>query len=376
MASDTPTDTSEPIDAEFEPAPPRSEPERRKGPGWFATLMIAILAMIGGGALGYAGSEYLPGRLAISGDAPRPASASDLDAGLAAAETGRSTLRDSIAALERRLASTETELSQLASRDDSTARQIDRLSDRIGALETATPGAVAASDSLAAIRSRLDSVETDIRDVETQSGELAALRNELSALSTDIERLGGEVSALEVRLETQGEIARSRAASLSEAALALSTIEAAARRGQGFSAALGNLRAARPDAPGLAALEPIAAEGAPTLDQLSARFNDMVRDVEAAGRGETGDGALGIAEQIFGDAIEIRREGEVGTSPPLERARAALAEGDLGGAIAALETLPEPALEAARPWLDGARARRTLERSLDTLRLGLMREER
>ncbi len=74
--------------------------------------------------------------------------------------------------------------------------------------------------------------------------------------------------------------------------------------------------------------------------------------------------------------MQVRREGDTPVFEALDTAEEALADGDLGGAIVALEQIDGPAGESLQGWLDEARARRTLERTLDTLRLDLMAEDR
>lgn len=390
--TDTSQDTEtgpEPIDAEFEPARgPEPGKVGRHGPGWGGALILALFAAAAGGAIGYGGSELAPGMLTriVTFDGPGTPRAAIEDA-RNANETARADLRaelgGQIDALSRRVQDLEARLDDMPSvpsraelEDTFASREaIAALRRRLSALESVgatgdddAPAPAALSRSVAALAARMD-------ELETASGR-AATREDFAALREELDRLGTRLAEAEANFGARQEAASSRQAARTEAALALSTIEAAARRGQGFAAALTNLQAVRPDAPSLGVLEPIALDGAPTLSALKGRFGQMAEAVRQAARpvGE-GNGALSVAERLFGDAIEVRREGEPAVVATLEAARAALDEDDLGGAISALETLEEPALAAAQPWLEDARARRTLERALDGLRLALMRED-
>ena len=373
---------AEPIDAEFEPASGPAPGTVRSGPGWGAALVLAVLAAAGGGAIGYGATQMLADR---SNDQLVDVTADAFIGVRAENETAREALKselsEEIAALERRLDTAEAAIANTPGRaaqadltDDFASREaLAALRRRVLALETTTPaGSTGASpdglaQSVAALVARLDTLEA--RDPG------AAMIDDLAVLRSEMDGFSDRLTNLEVELREGARAASSRQAARTEAALALSTIEAAARRGQGFSAAFANLQSVRPDDASLAALEPIALDGAPTLGALKARFGPMEDAVRAAARPEASGDALSVAERFFGDAIDVRREGEPAVAGALDAARVALDEDDLGGAISALETLDRDALTAANTWLDAARARRTLERTLDGLRLALMRED-
>lgn len=79
---------------------------------------------------------------------------------------------------------------------------------------------------------------------------------------------------------------------------------------------------------------------------------------------------------IFGDGIQIRREGETTNRGTLEAAASSLEAGDLPGAIALIDTL-DPDLQAVfTDWRNNADDRHMLEQSLEALRLTMIAEER
>ena len=67
-------------------------------------------------------------------------------------------------------------------------------------------------------------------------------------------------------------------------------------------------------------------------------------------------------------AAETSRLGVIPDMSQIQlHADAALNAGDLAGAVSALDHLPEPAASTAAPWLDDARARLTLDRTVASL---------
>jgi hypothetical protein len=105
---------------------------------------------------------------------------------------------------------------------------------------------------------------------------------------------------------------------------------------------------------------------------LSNRLNEVAGQVATATEppAQSDWGAQTLA-RIRG-LVTIRRiEGTSQTGPEaaVGAAQAALARGDLAGAVAALGGLVGPSAEAARPWLEMARERLSVERSIEQLQL-------
>jgi hypothetical protein len=383
-----PPDPDEPIDVEFREAEP--EKPLRRGPGWGASVLLTAVAALGGGLIGYAGAVHAPGL--IGGAKPEAAPEPELPENLveradltreaeARLELERTVSRD-VSRLEERLDSAEERLAVPPVRIEGGVSadlrdELSALEDRLDAMEAIEPdagGAVsdgALARTVASAVSRLDTYEVRL-DTELGRQESGTLD-----LESEIQDVRDMVLELRTDLNSAHSETESRSMAAAEAALALSTIDAAARRGQAFGPALEALRRVRPNLSGLAALTPIAATGAPTLDDLVRQFPDAAAAARAALQADTEQsGALGIAGRLFGDAVQVRREGDTPVFEALDTAEEALADGDLGGAIVALEQIDGPAGESLQGWLDEARARRTLERTLDTLRLDLMAEDR
>lgn len=157
-------------------------------------------------------------------------------------------------------------------------------------------------------------------------------------------------------------------------ALGVAELEDAARGGHPFAANLATLRKLAPDpatAALLAPLEPLAAQGVPTLAQLKRDWPEAARRATAAQVGADYGGWLGTVMARLASLVTIRRVGaDVAgddTEALLARAGARLDGDDLAGAVALVERLPEPAARAVAPWLERARTRLTAEAALGRL---------
>ena len=389
------TDAAEPIDAEFEPArdaAPRVERVNKRGPGWLSSFMMMLLASAGGGVIGYGAALYAPewrgtpGLESLAEQQDANASAlGDLSERLDGLEdeASQQVRKPAQAEPETRLSALRAEIEDMIEAGARERERGDKLARRVAILEGAGERDGASPEevtrSLSALNGRVDALSARLEGLDEGIGAGAStterIAGEAAAMSQEITMLKAQISGLRDTVEALASQPQPEAGSLGKAALALSQIEAAARRGQPFPGALADLSAAMPDAAPADALGPIASTGAPTIETLAADFPAIAVRVRKAGQDATDSQASGLAGRVFGDFIEVRRDEDIPASQALDTAGTALETGDLGGAIAALERLEGKAGEAAAPWLEAARKRRTLERSLDMLRLELMRQE-
>jgi hypothetical protein len=245
---------------------------------------------------------------------------------------------------------------------------------RAGDLDTALAAskrdgaqAVAAvAEQAKALAGRVDGLE---KGFDPQS--FIALRNGLNDL-------GGKIDVLGKRLD-QAEKAASaaRAQGLADAALALAVAQL--RRmidsGQGFSAELAACRAlAGADAKLAASLDALASlssGGIATRAALADEFQESAAAIARASlqRGETG--WLRAVIDRLDSLVTIRPVGAdvAGETPRARaaRAEALLARNDLAGAVRALGGLDGRPAEAAKPWLDRAKARLAAEAAVASL---------
>lgn len=251
-------------------------------------------------------------------------------------------------ALERRLAGLEA-------RPAPAMPDLAPLAARVGQIE----GLQARIDRLG---ERLDAAVAATRSVEAADAQRAeALRGRLEA------GLAEAQSRLEARLGTlergvNDALARQEAAGRQ----ALTALETRARTLTAVVGLATALEAGRPLAPHLAvlgspspALARFAATGAPTEARLRLEFEDAARAARAAQdatpRGTLAESALAR----LGGLVTIRRGEQVvwgeETEAHLERARRALAAGEMEAVLAALDALHPAAKEAMAPWITRAR---------------------
>lgn len=387
MSDTPPLNPEDPIDAEFEPATPKPRTRSENALGWPALV-----------SLGLAGASFLLAFLAL-GWIPGMGASSDqsetriaaLEASLEKAEASRSELLSRIETMQtvnqqnrtsnRRLEDQFTDFSERLEQSEIT---VDAVAAAIKAVEAAQANMVTATDETGApvvaeinplILSRLEALETTLEgfDPEAETNradpellvELAALRADLKALQ----------EAEATRDAAASEVEQQSAGSSAEAALALSAIEAAARRGRPFLTAYQQLLTALPENAAVEALAPLSISGAPTMADLRVRFAPLKRaalDEDA----RTAGGGAGLMRSIFGDGIKVRREGAENVVDQLDEAEAALAENNLTRAISLVKSLPEPVQTVFTDWLSSAVQRESLETALEALRLTMIAEDR
>jgi len=226
-----------------------------------------------------------------------------------------------------------------------------------------TPAAPTPRDETA---DRLASLEAKVAD----GGAVAALRAEN-------ERLAGEIAALKSQISSYERERAVRARQRERAQSFLSAVEnlrAAAAGAGSYAAALDLVSAAVGDDPKAAeVLKPLhtrAERGVPTRQMLAARFDSVAAD---AMRAEAGGkpGLWGNVSEQIAHLIVVRRTGARAPAGSIEaalwKADVSLRAGDLAGAVGALDGIPEPASAAVEPWLDDARARLALDRTVAAL---------
>lgn len=329
----------EPIDAQFEPAPdPLPGPDAGPGPGWRALVMASLMAALAGAAGGAVAARLIP---AAPEGAPR----------IAAEEPARlQEMEAALVALETDLARLESRMSQRQG-GSGNLQALEALEERIGRLERSDRNAAMAGDPSPAL--------------------MAAIDSRLQAL---------EASAARPTPPPMADPAVNEAAARrADAALALSAIEAAARRGSGFEADYRILRQAGPSDGPIRRLAPFT-EGVATLADLHASFPAVRDDVIRAARPQEpapAGGGLSWIDRIMGDAVTVRPADEV--PEPVEvhlaEAGAALAAGDLAASLQAMGRLDNPLVSSAQDWIEEANRRLALEAVLEDIRKSLIESE-
>ncbi len=323
-----------PIDAQFEPAPAGAEPAPRPRPGWAALGAASLAAALVGGAAGAFGTTLL---------APK----SDV----AALEARLDEVAAVQAAIDEKLAEPAAASAELGG----LIRQLDAVSRRLDQ-------AIAAGgdpEAFADLSARLDALER--RAPATPSADVALLTARLASLEAATQAAAAESSAA---VKSSG--------SRANAALALSAIESATRRGAGFESDYRALRDAVPGNEQIKRLAPYIS-GVPALTTLQAEFPKVRAAILAATTPET-SGRLSWIDRTFGDAVSVRPAGgkHSAVSKALDAAAAALDAGDLPLALQSMAGLEPAAAAAAEDWTRRANRRITLEQALEDVRLSLI----
>ena len=375
-------DENAPIDAEFEPALPRTPSlTRRRGPSWLAFLVLGGISLLSF-ALAAAAFGLIPRLKAGSGDI------AVLKTEIATLKTERDMAQEARADLALKITDRDAELRVLNStlKDISGAvaiveNRIEIVRDRVDEI-AARPALASAIDPdtgepvLTPVNPLvLDRLETLENAISTFPAVAPLTTDETNALSAQIAQLRAEIENLREAGDRPNLPSISEVENLdADAALALSAIEAAARRGQPFQSGYQRLVSAMPDNRQVIALQPLAATGAPTLADLRVQFSGLARqalDVEAARIG----GGTNWMRSIFGDGITIRRTNEDDASGAIDKAQTNLSQGDLSAAIIQIETLEPDVQSVFTDWLDNARKRRSLEDGLEALRLAMIAKD-
>lgn len=186
----------------------------------------------------------------------------------------------------------------------------------------------------------------------------------------EVERLNGRITALEASQKTVADAA--------VAALAVATLAEAAGTSRPFGPELLGLERVLPGSPDLRALEPLSRTGAPTRAGLATQFGNL------AGRAASAARNPGVEADLFSriryalsSIVSIRYVGSTKGSTPdamLARAQALLDEGDVEGAVAALDPLNDSSREVLAPWFVAANRRIEIDRHVSAVRADALAE--
>jgi len=208
-----------------------------------------------------------------------------------------------------------------------------------------------------------ESVDTIRQTTEQLSGDLGGLSEEFGTLS---DRVGSAESKLDY---IGGQYQRAAAM-----VVAIGDVDRSIAKAEPFETSLESLRALGQDDPSvgqsIAALEPMAADGVPTLLDLKASFGEVGSQILLAK-----DGNETLADQVSGNVFGIINMRPAGAEAEgddsraiVARAQAKLSTDDLEGTIAELEGLSEAAAERAAGWVAGAKGRLAADTAIIDLR--------
>jgi hypothetical protein len=182
--------------------------------------------------------------------------------------------------------------------------------------------------------------------------------------AADLDRLDGRIAALESSQKSVTDAAA--------AALAVSSLAEATETSRPFGQELAGLQRVLPPSPDLRALGELADKGAPTRAGLAIQFGNLAGRAASAARDPGPDADLfSRIRYALSSIVSIRHVGSTTGSTPdamLARAQALLDDGDIEGAIQALDPLPDAARAVLAPWINAANRRVEIDRHVAAIR--------
>lgn len=329
----------------------REETARHRNGTWrwiragIGGAVLAVIVLAGLWAFG-----YLPQRPG------EPSTAGTLSAKVAALEGQVRELVARAPAVDPRTQEIEARLKQLetAAATPRPPTSDPAVAEKLAELERRTDQALAAASEA---KGRADAAANQAQKADAQATANPAERGEIDALAARVANLEQQVKTGEERL---GKVAAGtdRAVRLAVVAMELRlTVE----RGAPFKSELQAAKQLAPDASVLAPLEPAAQNGVPgpaALAQNLSKLAPAMLKAASAPRREAG-----VIERLQASAERLVRirpvEEAVGDDPSTVVARAELkaTHGDIAGALADIERLPDPVRAPAAAWIDAAKAR-------------------
>jgi uroporphyrinogen-III synthase len=263
-----------------------------------------------------------------------------------------------IAGLPQRLADLEVRISELKPAD------LASISARLAALEQRPAGPAGDAAALEKVKADLAAFDQRLKDAEGAAADIAALKQALAQLAAANAKSGNGAAGIALSIN---QLQRLMAGGKPYAS-AIATLEEFGSSDPQLAAAL---------APSLGALKANADKGVATLAELQGSFPATADAIThaASSVAETTSPDASFGERVLArlsSLVTIRPEGEnaQGDEPlaRLARGEAKLNAGDVEGAVGELSGLPAGAIaDAAKPWLDRARARLDAEAALDRL---------
>jgi hypothetical protein len=281
-----------------------------------------------------------------------------------------------VASLDKRVGALE------ASASASGAAELDK---RVSALEAAnaenTPSIAAAAETaqrlatqVADTRADVDAARAEIpglsaRVAKLEAGPASSEGPDLSALAARVDKIEAALAAPKSETRVAPEKA-SPADNAAAIAIVAGVIDDRLAAGAPFGPELAALKRLGVDPAELAALQAVV-QGAPTGGALAASFDAIAPKVLAATSQGEGGGGVDRFLAHMRNLIRVRNLNETAGDDPqaiVSQIEAACRRGDIAGALAVFDKLPEAAREAAGDWRTAASARQGADAALQSIR--------
>jgi hypothetical protein len=347
----SPPDAPEPSPAEETvPAAPSARAPRPLAILWLAGLLVLV---IGGVAL----SPFWAPAIAPLLPWARTPAAADYDA-----------LAARIAALEQRPPPPTVDADAVQSAEAATARRVAALETAVAALRQDRQASSQTTAAVTQLAQRIDQSDTQAASRSAAAtSEIQQIQQGLAQRTAADGDLGARLATLEHRVQAQDNGDHTGAIMM----LALLQMREAIDEARPFPAEYATFKALAARDPDLtAAAEPLAdaaRDGVASRAVLRQRLADLAAGMTTAKPMATKSKWWEQALERLRGLVTIRQIDDRGKPGPIDAAQSVLAQGDLAGAVAALEQLTGASAEAAQPWLRMARRRLAAEAALTHL---------
>lgn len=335
----------------------------------------ALAAGAAGGVIALA----LAGGLQFAGLLPTPGSSGeqriDPTPAIDALEQEIVTLRSEIGAAGTPDPELGGRVSHAEERVTALASQIETLTGEVAGIAQQPSGETPAVD-LSPLEERLSTLEGtvgtlgDAAPSQAVDDRLTALGEEIAAVREAQAAAGARLDTLQQSIgELSGRVDEAAETPATAVIIAASALKAAIERGAPFTVELDTLAALAPEAPQIADLRALAADGVPTRAQIAAEADAAANAMIAAARPV--DPQAGVIDRLMGSAmslVQVRPVGMVegdGVPEIVARLDTAVQAGDYDRAITEYEALPEPAKAAGAAFIEKVRARQGADRLID-----------
>jgi len=227
------------------------------------------------------------------------------------------------------------------------------------------------------------SVETRLREAAVSGDPLAEIMPRVEKLEKALESTAAMARAATRKAEEAAKRAATAAATAEEvknnppkpvvtpppAGVAFAELRRRIAAGEPFAAELKRLEPLVPGAPDLDALASVAGKGAPTTEKLAAdlaalkeKYDSLRREALEKRRKDLAGGMKVWLSKV----VKVRKADEADWPSALEKAETALPD-SLAAAVAVLEKQPGTPPEDIAAWIEGAKARLTVDRAMARL---------
>ncbi|MEP3248378.1 MAG: uroporphyrinogen-III synthase [Sneathiella sp.] len=276
---------------------------------------------------------------------------------------------------------TETALSGLSNQSRDEKARIEAIEAGISALKTElaaievtapdTSAVEAGAQSSAEMQSKLSDLQNALEQV---TSDVTGLKTGLSSTQAEAADRKSELATLSTVIQSRLEKEASQGGETDEALvlLAIGQLQRTSRTADSFEGAIAQALSVAPQSmqADLAALSSVAKTGTATDRELRDAFTSIANDITQASRLPATETWYGKTLHNLASLVKFRRVDDVSgesVDAVVARAELKLSNNDLAGAVEAAELLTGPPADVVATWLEKAKARLLVDRSISNL---------